>query len=227
MVSQDLEEHFKKLGVIIDMKNKEIVSAVLGSAFFAVPYIGLSIALAPSLVIGCAAFGASELVLSGVKGKESLKDTDRPLYLKINTAKKQNKEILSLIPKVDGIDTRKNLNEIHNTVGKILEVVEKEPKKANRIDNFFEYYLPVLIKIVNRYDEIENQRLVSKEGKDFMIKADKMIKDTNGAFQSILSSLYQKDIMDADAEMKVYDLMMKADGIVGDNLMKGSDVDEE
>ena len=51
------------------MRNKEVVSAIIGSAFFAVPYVGMSIALAPALVIGCAAFGASELVLSGIKGK--------------------------------------------------------------------------------------------------------------------------------------------------------------
>lgn len=209
------------------MKNKEIVSAVLGSAFFAIPYLGLSIALAPSLVIGCAAFGASELVFSGVKVKEKLKDTNRPLYLKISTAKKQNKEILNLIPKVENIDTRKNLNEIHDTVNEVLDVVENNPKKAGRIDNFFDYYLPVLIKIVNRYDEIENKKLSSKESKSFMEKADKMIKDTNKAFKSILDSLYQKDIMDADAEMKVYELMMKADGITPDNLlMKGSDENE-
>ena len=50
------------------MKNKEIVSAVLGSTFFAVPYLALSVTLLPSLAIGCAAFGASELMLSGIKG---------------------------------------------------------------------------------------------------------------------------------------------------------------
>ena len=55
------------------MNNKEFVSAVVGGAFFAVPYLGLSFALAPALAIGCAAFGASELVLSGIKGKETLK----------------------------------------------------------------------------------------------------------------------------------------------------------
>ena len=209
------------------MKNKEIVSAVLGSAFFAIPYLGLSIALAPSLVIGCAAFGASELVFSGVKVKEKLKDTNRPLYLKISTAKKQNKEILNLIPKVENIDTRKNLNEIHDTVNEVLDVVENNPKKAGRIDNFFDYYLPVLIKIVNRYDEIENKKLSSKESKSFMEKADKMIKDTNKAFKSILDSLYQKDIMDADAEMKVYELMMKADGTVDDNILKKGEQDEK
>lgn len=210
------------------MKNKEVISAVLGSTFFAIPYLALSVTLFPSLAIGCAAFGASELMLSGIKGKDTLKDTDRPLYEKINTAKKQNKEIANLIPKVENRDTRINLGEIKQTVTKIIEVIEKEPKKAKRIDNFFDYYLPVLVKIVNRYDEIENQRLVSTEGKDFMIKADKMIKDTNSSFKTILASLYQKDIMDADAEMKVYNMMLKADGIVEDNLiMKGDNQDEE
>lgn len=210
------------------MKHKEVISAVVGSAFFAVPYLGLSVALLPSFVIGCAAFGASELVFSGSKSKEVLTDAERTLFQKINDAKKQNKEILALIPKVEKEETRKNLNEIHTTVAKIIGVVEKDTKKGEKLDNFFDYYLPVLIKIVARYDEIENQKLISKEGSRFMIKADEMIEETKRAFQTILSSLYQKDLMDADAEMKVYDLMLKADGIVeGNLLMKGSEMSEK
>lgn len=210
------------------MKHKEAISAIVGSTFFAVPYLGLSIALVPSLAIGCAAFGASELIFSGTKTKEKLKDSNPSLYHKVNIAKKQNNEILALIPKVEKEETRKNLNSIHNTVTKIIDVVEKDYQKGNKLDNFFDYYLPVLIKIVNRYEEIEDQNLISKEGKNFIIKADKMIKETNGAFQTILSSVYQKELIDADAEMKVYDLMMKADGIAGGNLlMKGSENDEK
>ena len=210
------------------MKNKEIVSAFVGSGFFALPYLGLSVALGPSLIIGCAAFGASELMLSGIKTKETLKDTNRSLYDKIQTAKKQNKDIVSMIPKIENANTRNSLKEISNTVNKILEVVETNPKKGDKIDNFFDYYLPVLLKIVNKYDEIENKKLISKEGKSFMTKADKMITETKEAFDTILSGLYEKDLIDADAEMKVYDLMLKADGIVGENLiMKGSDKDEE
>ena len=209
------------------MKNKEIVSAFVGSGFFALPYLGLSVALAPSLIIGCAAFGASELMLSGIKPKETLKNTNRSLYDKIITAKKQNKDIISMIPKIENKNTRESLKEISDTVNKILEVVETNPKKGDKIDNFFDYYLPVLLKIVNKYDEIENKNLISKEGKNFMKKADTMIMESKSAFATILSSLYQKDLIDADAEMKVYDLMLKADGIVGDNLiMKGSDDNE-
>ena len=104
--------------------------------------------------------------------------------------------------------------------------VEQNPKKASRINNFFDYYLPILIKIVNKYDEVENQELESSEGKNFMKKADKMISGTKEAFDTILSSLYNKDLIDIDADMKVYDLMLKADGITDNPIMKGSEDDE-
>lgn len=209
------------------MKNKEITSAILGSTFFAIPYIGLSVALAPSLVIGGCAFLASELMFSGVKTKEKLKNTNRSLYQKIGEARKEQKQIKNLIPKVDNIETQKNLKEINETINKILEEVEKNPKKEKSLNNFFDYYLPVLIKITTRYDEIENTRLTSKDEKAFMTKAQNLIKDTNKAFKTILSNLYQKDIMDTDADMKVYELMMKADGIVEDNIIKSEVQDEK
>ena len=210
------------------MKNKEVISALLGSTFFAVPYLGLSVALAPSLVIGCAAYGASQLILSDIKAKETLKETNISLYKKVTIAKKQNKEIYNLIAKVEKTETKDNLKEIYNTVNKILEVVENNPSKAKKLDNFFDYYLPVLIKIVNRYDEIENKNMKSQDSKKFMEKADNMIAETTNAFNTILDTLYRKDIVDADAEMKVYELMLKADGIVKDKLiMKGEDDNEK
>ena len=209
------------------MKNKEITSAILGSVFFAIPYVGLSVALAPSLVIGGCAFVASELVFSEVKTKEKLKNTNRTLYQKITKAKKEQKQIESLIPKVENEETKKDLKEICETIQKILNEVERKPKKEKKLNNFFDYYLPVIIKITTRYDEIENTRLTSKDEKAFMTKVEKVIKDTNKSFKIILSNLYQKDIMDADADIKVYELMMKADGIVDDNILKKGEQDEK
>jgi len=209
------------------MKNKEVTSALLGSTFFAIPYLGLSVALAPSLVIGGCAFLASELMFSGIKSKEKLKDTNKTLYQKILEAKKEEKQIKNLIPKVESEETKQNLKEINETINKILEEVEKNPKKEKSLNNFFDYYLPVLIKITSRYDEIENTRLTTPDEKKFMTKAQNLIKDTNQAFKTILSNLYQKDIMDTDADMKVYELMMKADGIVEDNIIKKGEQDEK
>ena len=210
------------------MKGKDVVSAVVGGTFFAIPYLALSFTIAPALAVGAAAFGASELLLSGFVKNDKLKNTDLPLYMKITNAKKQNKEILDMIPKIESEESKKNLYEINETISKIIKTVEDNPNKGKKLNNFFDYYLPVLLKIVKKYDEVENQKLISKEGKSFMDKADKMIDETSKSFKKILASLYSSDIIDADADMKVYDMMLKADGITDDDpIMKGSDSNEE
>ena len=80
------------------------------------------------------------------------------------------------------------------------------------MNNFFEYYLPVTLNILTRYDEIENQKLSSEESKKFMSQTKNMMEKINTAFKNQLSNLYQSDIVDTDAEMKVFDSMLKADG---------------
>lgn len=192
------------------MKNKEIISAAIGGAFFAVPYLALAVPIAPSLLIGVAAFGAGELVLGS--NKLTLKDTNPSLYAILEKARKQNKHILDMIPMIENEEIRKELNEINESVSKIIDTISKNPNKLKKVNNFFDYYLPVTIKIVDRYDEIENQKLSSTESKKFFESTDKMIKEINKAYKKILADLYKKDIVDMNAEMKVFDSLLKADG---------------
>ena len=192
------------------MKNKEIVSATLGGVFFAVPYLALSAPLLPSLVIGAAAFGAGELVFGDYK--LTLKETNRSLYKMLEDAKKQNKHIVDMIPMIEDESIRKELNEINSSVTKIIDTISKNPKKADQADNFFDYYLPITIKIIDRYDEIENQNLSSAESKKFLASTNKMVKEINKAYKKILDNLYRKEIVDMDAEMKVFNSLLKADG---------------
>ncbi len=192
------------------MKNKEIASAAIGGAFFAIPYLVLSAPIIPSLVIGIAAFGAGELVLAD--SKKTLKDTNPDVYTILEKAKKQNKHILDMIPSIEDQKIQIQLNEIHDSVSKIISTISKNPKKIKQADNFFDYYLPITIKLVDRYDEIENQKLSSTESKKFFQSTNKMIAEINRAYQKILSNLYQKDLMDMDIEMKVFDSLLKADG---------------
>ena len=89
------------------------------------------------------------------------------------------------------------------------------------MNNFFNYYLPVTINILTKYDEIENQKLNTEDSKKFMDSTQKMVKKINEAFKKQLSNLYQSDMIDTDAEMKVFDTMLKSDGYdVDDNDFK-------
>ena len=49
------------------MKNKNIISSIVGAGFFAISYLAIPIDLIPSLLVGAASFVASELVISNNK----------------------------------------------------------------------------------------------------------------------------------------------------------------
>lgn len=194
------------------MKNSEVVSAVVGGTFFAVPYLALSIPLLPSLAIGAAAFAAGELVFK-TDVVQTLKESNVSLYKTLELAKNQNKHILEMILKIENEDLRKDLNEINSTTSKIITTIEKNPEKVKKIKNFFDYYLPVTVKLVDRYDEIENQKINSEEEKNFNTTTEKTIKEINGVFKQFLNILYQSDMNDTNVEIKVLNSMLKADGL--------------
>ena len=207
------------------MKNKEIISAAIGGMFFAVPYLALSLPVLPSVLIGACAFGAGELVFGDKK--LTLKDTNRSLYDILELAKRQNKHILDMIPLIEDASIQKELNEIHESVSKIINTISKNPEKSRQANNFFDYYLPITIKLVDRYDEIENQKLTSKDSKTFFQSTNKMIREINKAYKSILSSLYQSELVDMDAEMKVFDSLLKADGYRDADLLNNKEEEKD
>ena len=107
-----------------------------------------------------------------------------------------------------------NVKDICATSDKIINTVEKKPEKLKQVRNFLNYYLPVTIKILERYDEIENQKLTTLESKKFMKAVESMIEKIKNAFEEQLSNIYQTEMVDTDAELKVFESMLKSDGFL-------------
>lgn len=199
------------------VKYKEAVSAVVGSAFFAVPYLALSLPLLPSALIGTGAFIAGELLLSSDEEKQMLTESVKKT---LDKAKNESKDIYNMRNKIEDNDLKKYLISISTSANKIISTIEKEPKKIRKIANFFDYYLPVTLSIIKRYDEIENQNLSSQEMKEFISSTKLMLKSADEAFNKILERLYQNDMINIDADMKVFNSMLKADGYDDEEIIK-------
>ena len=205
------------------MKNKNIVSSVVGAGFFAVGYLALALPLAPALAIGAASFVASELVISGNKKIEE--KVGLSFKEEVALSRKQIKYLKEMTSRIDDENVSKDLDEITKSADKIINKIEEHELKNKVATKFMDYYLPVCVKIVSRYDEIENQSLTSRDSKEFMQNTGKLLKATNKAFKKILNSLYQSEIVDADAEMKVFNTMLTADGF-DEELIVDGDEDE-
>ena len=205
--------------------NKNIISSVVGAGFFAVGYLGLSLALPPALALGAVSFVASELIVNGADKKiEERKELSFSEKI-INEARKDNKHIKEIISNIEDEEVCKDIDEINKSTTKIINYIEKNKLKNKTSDKFFEYYLPVCVKIIDRYDDIENQRLTSSDSKKFMNDGKRIIKDTNNSFKKILDSLYQSDIANAEAEMKVFNSILKSDGY-DESILESGDDDE-
>lgn len=189
-----------------------IISAALGGVFFAIPYLALDASILLSLGVGVVAFGAGNLVFSNKNTKSAKASNTNNLYNILNKAKLENAKIYAIINKVEDKDLKKDITELHETASKIIDTISKKPEKLSKATTFFDYYLPVTLKILNKYDDIENQGLEDEETLTFMKNTQDMVSKIEKAFKAQLANLYQSDIIDTDAEIKVFEQMLNSDG---------------
>ena len=195
-----------------DKDNKKpILSAAIGGTFFALPYLLLNIPVLPSIGIAAVAFGAGNLLLSD-KDQDDEFDEELDFDSKIRKAKNQINDLYVIMNKLEDKELVDDVSEIRSTSLKIVEAAEKNPAKADKLDTFFRYYLPVTIKILNQYDEIEDNRLDSEESNNMMEHTKSTIKKIKSAFKKTLTSLYESEIIDTEAEMKVFEKMLDSEG---------------
>lgn len=196
---------------------KPIISALIGGTFFAIPYLALNVSLLPSLGIAAIAYGAGNLLLADSEKNNVKKDSMQNFYDILNTAKKQNAKIYEVMNKIDDKELVANIDEIHETSLKIIDEISKNPSKLNKAQNFLNYYLPTTLKLLITYDNIENQYLNSKELNKSMQNTKQMIIKINQSLKLQLSNLFQSEIIDTDAEIKVFETMLKSEGLNTDN----------
>ena len=197
------------------MKKNYIYSAILGGAFFAVPYVALVIELLPSLAISAVAYGAGTLIFKD-RNKLDLSIDKKNLYDILKEAKEETLQISNISKQIEDKEVVENIEQICDISNKIIDTLSKNPNKLGQARNFLNYYLPVTIKILTRYDEIENQRLNTTESKEFMESVKKMTEKIKNAFNEQLNNMYQTEMIDTDAEIKVFESMLKSDGFLDD-----------
>lgn len=195
------------------MKKGYIYSAILGGTFFAVPYLALNIGIIPSIVIGGIAYGAGTLLFKEKKPLETSLN-DENLYDILKVANEQAEELEKLTKVLEDEKLINNVKEICSTSKKIVNTLTRKPEKVKQAHNFLNYYLPITIKILKRYDEIENNKLTSQSSKNFMKSVQEMIEKIKIAFNEQLSNMYQTEMIDTDAEIKVFETMLKTDGFI-------------
>ena len=138
--------------------------------------------------------------------KKTIDDGKRFIY--------QIKEANMALP---GEEITRKLNRLEEVTSKIFDFVEGHPEQLSELRKFSEYYLPISLKLVTAYKELEAQPI---QGDNITKSKEEIIKtlDTiNYAFENLLDSLYQSTAMEVSSDISVLEALFAQDGLTGNN----------
>ena len=105
------------------------------------------------------------------------------------------------------------LDKLQNIASQILNYVEKNPKKLQEVNKFINHYLPITIKLVNSYKELNNQTVQGDNIKNAKLEIEKSIDIINNAFENLLDDLYEDIVLDISTDISVLKTLFKQEGL--------------
>lgn len=111
------------------------------------------------------------------------------------------------------------LHETYALLKQIKTLEEKFPKSKQKLNRLYDYYLPILVRILKQYDNLQAAQTDPSylETKD---KLSRTITLINDAMKTIISSLTDQDFINLSADISTLEAVLQKDGLTNDGRME-------
>ncbi len=137
----------------------------------------------------------------------------------VEQMKKDGSEYLHKIRLVNDALPEQNISEkldhLESTCRKIFSYVEQHPNKLPQIRKLMSYYLPMTLKLVESYEQLENHRISSPSIEESKAEIHSALDNINLAFENLFDKLLENDLMDLSADISVLETMLAQEGLTG------------
>ena len=130
------------------------------------------------------------------------------------------RKIRNLNDAIENLKVSDQIDEIEILTGKILRLLEERPEKAGELRSFMNYYLPQTLKILENYAKLEAQGI---EGENIVVakqKIENMMDKVVEGYRTQLDKLFEGDVLDISADLKVMESMLEKDGLATENELR-------
>lgn len=122
---------------------------------------------------------------------------------------------------------KQDLVQLEKVTYNIFSYISKNPEKLNKIRRFMQYYLPTTVKLVQSYEELEEQPVAGTNIQTSKAKIQESMKTINTAFERLLDELFQKDALDIHSDLIAMETMMARDGLGGKDFIRIREEEED
>lgn len=105
------------------------------------------------------------------------------------------------------------LDQLEMICRKIFDYVEKHPNKLPQIRKLMSYYLPMTLKLVEAYEQLEAHRVQSASIEESKAEIHSALDNIILAFENLFDRLLENERMDLSADISVLETMLAQEGL--------------
>ncbi len=152
----------------------------------------------------------------------------KPKHDKKKEKKNENvSQAMQYIDRINALNEKIPNEEITNGLYQtcdLLKQIDLSDKKsgADKLGKLYDYYLPILIGVLEKYDELEDSPI---RGEEFTKCENQLVKTIiliNEALKTIYGTLHEDDYMNLNADITTLQSLLKKDGLVEQPFREGS-----
>lgn len=121
---------------------------------------------------------------------------------------------------IPGEEISRKLYGIESITSKIFSFVEKNPKKIPEVHKFTNHYLPITLKLVNAYKELDEQPIQGDNIRSAKNEIEKVLDTINAAFEKLLDDLFEDIALDISTDISVLETLFIQEGLTKNDFKK-------
>lgn len=148
------------------------------------------------------------------KSNEEMNDPQkRELRFTIDMGQNYIKQIRAINDALPEEEISNKLYRLENIVSQILEHIENNPKKLPEVNKFTNHYLPITLKLVKSYKELNDQPVQGENITNAKNEIEKSIDFINTAFEKLLDDLFEEVALDISTDISVLETLFTQEGL--------------
>ena len=101
---------------------------------------------------------------------------------------------------------------------RVAAIVQDQPEKQKELRKFISYYLPTSMKLLHNYQQMDAQGIEGKNISEAKQQIEETMDTMISAFERQLDALFSTENMDVSADIAAMQNLMKADGLIENEL---------
>ena len=152
--------------------------------------------------------------------QESNDPNKRELRFTIDMGQNYIKQIRSINDALSEEEISNKLYRLENIVTQILEHIENNPNKLPEVNKFTNHYLPITLKLVTSYKELNEQPVQGENITSAKNEIEKSIDIINTAFEKLLDDLFEEVALDISTDISVLETLFTQEGLTKKDFKK-------